>query len=258
MLVGTPHYAQPEQLRSGELTPASDVYSLAFLLYELLTGRTPLYADKSVSAVRGELEGQPLLWLAAHSERPVVDLARYPQGAALGSEVRDLIVACLDKDPSRRPATAGELANQLAWALPTEYGGYQGARGIVLEELSTASAYPRRFLLPAGGEHRVGLGSCCEVELDDDPVGWIFAVVRWPGGQALPVLEPLRNDGYVRVDGNPISAPVRLKAGATLEFGSHRLRCGASLLDGDTADPSGRELSAQTTTVDGEPVTEET
>src|SRR5690554_1911266 len=35
MLIGTPHYAQPEQVHSGVLTPASDVYSLGIVLYEL-------------------------------------------------------------------------------------------------------------------------------------------------------------------------------------------------------------------------------
>ncbi|MEM6290952.1 MAG: FHA domain-containing serine/threonine-protein kinase [Myxococcota bacterium] len=224
MLVGTPHYAQPEQIRQGTLTPASDVYSLAFVLYELLCGRTPLFEDRPVSAVRRELEGQPLLWLAAHAERPAVDLARYPEGQALDPQVRMLLAACLDKDPIKRPATAGELANRLAWALSPEHGGYKGARGILLEETSAASSYPRRFLLQPG-EHRVGLGSCCDVELADDTVGWVFAVVRWPGGQELPVLDPMRDDGFVRVNGHPVTGPVRIKAGSMLQFGPYTLAC---------------------------------
>lgn len=226
MLVGTPHYAQPEQIESGKLTPASDVYSLAFVLYELLTGHTPLYEGTPISVVRREMEGKPLLWLAAHAERPVVDLARYPQGKALEPAVRELVLACLDKDPRKRPATAGELANQLAWSLPAEHGGYQGARGIVLEESSPASSYPRRYLLEEGA-HRVGLGTCCDVELDDDAVGWVFAIVRWAGGQALPVLEPMRNDGFVRVNGKPVTSPVRLQAGARIRLGEHDLRVSA-------------------------------
>lgn len=223
MLVGTPHYAQPEQVLHGKLTPASDVYSLAFLLYELLTGCTPLYPGRPVSDVRREMEGNPLLWLAAHTERPPIDLAHYPEGRALSDDLRALVAACLDKDPLRRPATAGEFANRLAWSLPTALGGYQGGTGVVLEE-ERNTTFPRRYLLPAG-LHRIGLGSCCDVELDDDAVGWIFAAVRWDGGDAPAILEPRRNDGFVRVDGKPITSPVRLYPGAKLSFGEWALAC---------------------------------
>jgi len=224
MLVGTPHYAQPEQVRHGKLSPASDVYSLAFVLYELLTGCTPLWADRSVTAIRRDLEGEPLLWLGAHTERPAVDLAHYPQGRALSGELRALVAACLDKDPARRPATAGEFANRLAWALPPESGGVRGARGVVLEEHRAATAFPKRHLL-GPGVHRIGLGSCCGVELDADAVGWIFAALRWDGGESLPMLEPRRNDGFVRVDGKPVSSPTRLRPGAMLTFGEWSLSC---------------------------------
>jgi len=223
MLVGTPHYAQPEQVRHGKLSPASDVYSLAFVLYELLTGRTPLFPDRPVNEVRRELEGQPLQWLGAHTERPAVDIGRYPEGQALPPEVRSLIAACLDKDPARRPATAGEFANRLAWALPPELGGVRGAHGLVLQE-QRHGAFPRRYLL-GPGVHRIGLGSCCDVELDDDVVGWIFAAVRWDGGESFPMLEPRRNDGFVRVDGKTATSPVRLHAGSTLTFGHYALSC---------------------------------
>lgn len=224
MLVGTPHYAQPEQVRGGKLTPASDVYSLAFMLYELLTGCTPLFADRKVSEVRRELEGQPLLWLGAHLERAPVDLGHYPEGEALPDMLRSLLAACLDKDPKRRPATAGELANRLAWVLPAELGGFGGGHGVVLQERRPGSAFPRRFLL-GPGVHRIGLGECCDVELDQDTVGWIFAAVHWDGGDDPPVLVPRRNDGYVRLDGKSVSSPVRLRPGSELSFGGWALTC---------------------------------
>ncbi len=224
MLVGTPHYAQPEQVKGGKLTPASDVYSLAFVLYELLTGHTPLWPDRKVNAVRSELDGNPLHWLGAHVEQPPVDLGHYPQGRALPEEIRTLVMACLQKDPARRPATAGEFANRLAWALPPQMGGVRGAHGLVLEEERRESVFPRRYLL-GPGSHRVGVGSCCDVELDDDAVGWIFAVVRWDGEHTHPMLEPKRNDGFVSVDGRSVTHPVRLGPGTRLGFGDWTLNC---------------------------------
>lgn len=224
MLVGTPHYAQPEQVRHGKLSPASDVYSLAFLLYELLTGCTPLFPGRTVSEIRRELEGQPLLWLAAHAERPPIDLAHYPEGRALPDALRTLLAACLDKNPANRPATAGELANRLAWELPPELGGFRGGRGVVLEEQRAGTPFPRRHLL-GPGTHRIGLGDCCDVELDQDAVGWIFAAVHWDGGAEPPVLEPRRNDGFVHVDGKSVTTPVRLRPGSQLTFGHWSLTC---------------------------------
>ncbi len=224
MLVGTPHYAQPEQVKGGKLSPASDVYSLAFLLYELLTSHTPLWADRPVNAVRTELDGNPLLWLGAHVERPAVDLAHYPHGRLVSEDIRSLILACLDKDPAKRPATAGAFANRLAWALPPELGGVRGARGVVFEEERRDAPFPRRYLL-GPGVHRVGLGGCCDVQLDDDAVGWIFAAVRWDGDQSAPVLEPRRTDGFVTVEGRPVTHPVRLGAGTRVGFGEWALTC---------------------------------
>src|SRR5262245_5815316 len=54
LVVGTPHYSQPEQLKTRVLTPASDVYSLATILYELLSARAPFW-DRSLADVKYDL-----------------------------------------------------------------------------------------------------------------------------------------------------------------------------------------------------------
>jgi len=86
--VMTPRYASPEQLAGREVGPASDVYSLGLILYELLTGEVP-------SA--GEQPGKRLAARRGHLPRAL----------------REWVPRCLERDPEWRP-TALELATALA------------------------------------------------------------------------------------------------------------------------------------------------
>ncbi len=117
MLVGTPHYAQPEQLTTQTLTPSADVYSLSMLLYELLCARTPFVADRSVNEVIEQWSGNPLQWLRAHSQVPVVPLAKH-LGERLSASLTELVMQGLAKDPKARPANARVFAERLQAAWP--------------------------------------------------------------------------------------------------------------------------------------------
>lgn len=117
ILVGTPHYAQPEQLVTQALTPAADVYSLSVLMYELLSGRTPFVAERPVSAVIEEWRDNPLQWLRAHGSTPVVPLVRH-MGDRVPPALLELTMQGLAKDPRARPANARVLAERLLAAWP--------------------------------------------------------------------------------------------------------------------------------------------
>ena len=98
-LIGTAYYMAPEQMRGGEVTPASDIFSLGVILYELLTGELPLGRvqppSRLVDAVPRSLDRPVMRALEASLERrfhSVMELAEeFTQGwksASRGSSRR--------------------------------------------------------------------------------------------------------------------------------------------------------------------------
>ena len=89
---GTARYISPEGAQGLTATPASDVYSLAVMLYQLLSGKTPFDAEGTVGL------------LLKHVHEPPPQLAGLPGCEGLPMEVCALVMACLDKSPEKRPA----------------------------------------------------------------------------------------------------------------------------------------------------------
>jgi serine/threonine protein kinase len=118
MLIGTPHYAQPEQLETYALTPAADVYSLAMLLYELVSGHVPFVRGQSVNEVREEWLDNPLKWLRAHAGTAVVPLREHLPASELSDELAAVIEGALAKKPAERPKDARTFAEALRAAWP--------------------------------------------------------------------------------------------------------------------------------------------
>ena len=100
-LMGTPSFMAPEQARgrSGECSPATDIYSLGAVLYYLLTGRPPFVADSALDALLLVLEGEAVL------PRRINPLVSGP--------LEHICLRCLEKRPEDRYASAGELATDL-------------------------------------------------------------------------------------------------------------------------------------------------
>jgi len=103
---GTPSYMSPEQLQGREVTVRSDVYALGLLIYELVTGRR---------AVEGK--GLAELTRKHRDERPIDPSAIVPD---LDPAVERTILACLEKDPKRRPSSALVVSAMLAGRDPLE------------------------------------------------------------------------------------------------------------------------------------------
>ncbi|MCX4245367.1 serine/threonine-protein kinase [Paraliomyxa miuraensis] len=117
MLVGTPHYAQPEQLVTTALTPAADVYSLAMLMYELVSGCVPFVPDRPSSVVVEQWQHNPMQWLQAHARTPPIPLNRHV-GDRVDPGLIELVMQGLAKDPRARPADARTFAQRLQAVWP--------------------------------------------------------------------------------------------------------------------------------------------
>ena len=101
-LLGTAAYLAPELLAGGEATRASDVYALAAVLYELLTGRPPYTFASLAELAARQAEG--LI-------EPVRDLE-----PSVPSEVEAAVMHALARDPRFRPESAAELGQELSTA----------------------------------------------------------------------------------------------------------------------------------------------
>jgi serine/threonine protein kinase len=218
MVVGTPHYSQPEQLRTRVLTPASDVYSLATILYELLSARSPFFADRPLPEVVYELRNDPKQWLAAHAKREAAPLRSLPGCERLPEALVRGIHRALSKDPELRPPNAGALANILGLVLHRDMGIPVAAK---LRVLHPDNALDDRLFLP--GSYRIGSGDRCEIKLRDDSVPKVHAVLEWSGIPNRPHLRPLSDDGVVLVNDEAIDRPVELGEDDEFSVGNTRL-----------------------------------
>ncbi len=100
-MLGTLRYMSPEQAagRSREIGPASDVYSLGAVLYELLTGSPPFAAESDLELLRQIQVSEPSRISGSWGAVP--------------RDLETVCLKCLEKDPARRYPTADALAEDL-------------------------------------------------------------------------------------------------------------------------------------------------
>jgi WD40 repeat protein len=101
-ILGTPAYLAPENLQAtgnANFTAAADIYSLGAVIYEMLVGRPPFVGDNTNAILAAVAASEPV-----------------PPGrlrAGLPRDLETIVLKCLEKEPSRRYASANDLAADL-------------------------------------------------------------------------------------------------------------------------------------------------
>ncbi len=120
MVFGTPEFMSPEQAQGKTLDARSDIYSLAVILYELLTGKLPFTART------------PMEYIQKHVTEPIIPLSERVPERKFAKGLDDVVAHALQKNPAQRFQSAGEFAEALR--------PFGGAAAAALPLVGTAQA----------------------------------------------------------------------------------------------------------------------
>jgi len=101
LIFGTARYISPEGAQGNAVTPASDVYAIGTLLYQMLSGRTPFDGEQAVG----------LLVQQIHDPAP--PLRDIPRAAHVPVQIAEVVMATLAKDPAKREQDARSLGHAI-------------------------------------------------------------------------------------------------------------------------------------------------
>ena len=104
-LVGTPRYMAPEQIYGGDLTPASDLYSLGLVAHEMLVGQPAIAGQNSKETIRAQLSDVPVI---------------VPRTVHASEGLCGIIDRMTARDPARRFQSADEVLRALEYVEPDE------------------------------------------------------------------------------------------------------------------------------------------
>ncbi|TMD73305.1 MAG: response regulator [Chloroflexi bacterium] len=187
-VMGTPEYMSPEQAADEPLTAASDVYSLAIVAYEMLTGRVPFEADT------------PAATLLSHVTKPM-PATRELRGE-LSAHVEDVLRKALAKSPQDRYQTAAAFAAALkpaAW--PNRRGDDLSGLVAPTRRVSRPDRIPVVLVVDDGPANRELIEACladvdCQVRTAEDGAAALKAIQAWHPDLVLLDVQMPGMDGY--------------------------------------------------------------
>ena len=115
IILGTPEFMSPEQLRGKPLDPRTDIYSLALMTYEMLTGKLPFQGRTQQEMMIARLRSDPV---PIRRMRPELDIP-------------EAVEKTLNKAMSRNPDDRYQTVTEFADALATSAGGVPAETGLL-------------------------------------------------------------------------------------------------------------------------------
>jgi len=199
IVVGTPNYMAPEQIKGGAIDGRTDLYAVGVMLFELLTGKKPFVADDPLAVVRKHLHAAP------------PTLAEAAPGLNL-PELEDVVAKALAKQPQHRFASAAEMSAAIDQALQRRASLADVMARSVPNRMGTAPSGPIHG--PSGDAHavpQVATASGWNVPEGSAPVASPSGPVPIPGSGQMPISGPaaMPSSGPVAMPhSGPVTGPV--------------------------------------------------
>ena len=167
MVFGTPEFMSPEQAQGKTLDARSDIYSLAVILYEALTGKLPFQAKT------------PMEYIQHHVATKPIDLNERVPGRTFPPALGQAIAKALAKKPDDRFQTAADFAEALRLVSPDALGagGMPSNPGPMTPVPAGTSSGPSATTVPAPAQSKPTMAIMIGVAAASLVIGIVIAVV---------------------------------------------------------------------------------
>ncbi|MFC5833019.1 protein kinase domain-containing protein [Nonomuraea insulae] len=218
MVVGTPSYMPPEQIMGHTVGPAADMFSWASAMVFSASGRAPFGSDTMPAVINRVLNQQ-------------ADLGVLPEGP-----LRDVVIACLAKDPAQRPTAEQVIMRLLQQPAPNSGMLAQGAAEAAQAPPSfprNQPSYPGPRSGPVSNSAPQGIHYSHAGPPPPAPSPWQHQPTMAPYGQQGPYAQPPRKSRGPLIAGIAVACALLVLAGVIVV-----IQIDKQSVAGPTADPT--------------------